>query len=85
MGEAKRRGGAPRPRLFKLQRAIKSSEPIDSVLVYDKDRKYTGEIMMTPDLEKAFGLEVKIYCMGLYNYDTKTITLFEGLHPYPGW
>jgi hypothetical protein len=72
-------------KLFKLQASIYSTVG-QNVLVYDKERKYTGEVAMTQELKKLFRGEPKIYVFGTWDSVTGQITVTDSTHqPHPGW
>lgn len=47
--------------IFKLQRAIVSSEDQPPVLAYNEDRSALGQFPATPEMLELFGDEYKIY------------------------
>jgi hypothetical protein len=57
-------------RVFKLQRALLSSEASPPVLAYDQHRRFNLNLPATPELLKLFGDDHKIYVNATPRGDT---------------
>ena len=73
--------------IFKIQRPLETNDPVEHVLIYNKDRSCEGFISMTDEIRKLFpeepiegvGLPHKIFVRGVINKEgVVDITHIEG-------
>lgn len=59
--------------VFKIQKSLTDN----NVLAYNKDRSIIGEFVISKELSELFGNELKIYVLGKYNENTKSVDIIK--------